>query len=146
MVIRRNCWKGRCTSSGFAQSISCLHSGLDTCFHKKFVFSGSRTCKQWKSKNIWPWPRQDLHFTKDRSLFIAYVGRGWGGKEFRGGIAENFGRIQREDYSNFLGKWRHIRHVGSDMWGGSRKSSKVIRRDYVSEVTLKGGSAKFHLV
>ena len=41
----------------------------------------------------------------------------------------------------------------SDMWGqtcggggGSRKSSKVIRRDYVSEVTLKGGSAKFHLV
>ena len=43
-----------------------------------------------------------FHFTKDRSLFIAYVGRG--GKEFRGGIAENFGRIQREDHSNFLGK------------------------------------------
>ena len=60
MVIRRNCCKGvRCTSSsGFAQSISCLrclfsttsvHSGSDACFHRKFAFSGTRTCKQWKS-------------------------------------------------------------------------------------------------
>ena len=30
--------------------------------------------------------------------------------------------------------------------GGSRKSSKVIRGDHFSEVTFKGGSAKFHLV
>ena len=30
--------------------------------------------------------------------------------------------------------------------GGSRKSSKVIRGDHSSEVTFKGGSAKFHLV
>ena len=38
--MKRNCWKVRCTSSGFARSISCfccsfstksLHSGLDTC-------------------------------------------------------------------------------------------------------------------
>ena len=47
-VIRRNCWKGRCTSSGFAQSISCLfsttslHSGLDTCFYTKFALT--ETC------------------------------------------------------------------------------------------------------
>ena len=40
MVMKGNCWKVRCTSSGFALSISCLcclfstkdlHSGLDTC-------------------------------------------------------------------------------------------------------------------
>ena len=72
---KKNCWKGRCTSPGFAQSISCFirclfsttsswHGGLDTCFHTKFAFSGSRTCKQWKSKNIWPWPREDLHYIK----------------------------------------------------------------------------------
>ena len=30
--------------------------------------------------------------------------------------------------------------------GGSRKSSNVIRGDHFSEVTFKGGSAKFHLV
>ena len=42
----------RCISSGFARSISCLFSttslyrSLDTCFHTKFAFSGSRTCKQ----------------------------------------------------------------------------------------------------
>ena len=27
-----------------------------------------------------------------------------GEEDFRGGIAENFGRIEREDHSNFLGK------------------------------------------
>ena len=63
----------KCTSSGFARSISCLcclfstkslHGCLDTCFHTKFVFSGSRTWKQGKSKNIWPWPREDLHYIK----------------------------------------------------------------------------------
>ena len=51
----------KCTSSGFARSISCLcclfstkslHGCLETCFHTKFVFSGSRTWKQGKSKNI----------------------------------------------------------------------------------------------
>ena len=48
------------------------------------------------------------------------------------GIAKNFGRIQREDQSNVLGKLRHGR--------GDRKlkSSKVIRGDYFSEVTFKG--------
>ena len=30
--------------------------------------------------------------------------------------------------------------------GGSQNSSKVIRGDHFSEVTFKGGSAKFHLV
>ena len=30
--------------------------------------------------------------------------------------------------------------------GGSRKSSNDIREDHFSEVTFKGGSAKFHLV
>ena len=48
-AIRRNCWKGRCTSSGFARSISCLcclfsttrlHRSLDTCFHTKFSSQG----------------------------------------------------------------------------------------------------------
>ena len=59
---KKGLWETRkCTSSGFARSISCLccsfstkslHSGLDTCFHIKFVFSGSRTWKPGKSKNI----------------------------------------------------------------------------------------------
>ena len=42
----------RCIQSGFARSISCLfsttsiHRSLETCFHTKFAFSGSRTCKK----------------------------------------------------------------------------------------------------
>ena len=47
--------------------------------------------------------------------------------------AENFGRIQRGDHSNLLGKGRY----GGG--GGSRKSSKVIRGDQFSEVTFKAG-------
>ena len=39
----------------------------------------------------------------------------------KAGIAENFGRIQ------------------SGEWGDREKSSKVIRGDHFSEVTLKGG-------
>ena len=59
---------------------------------------------------------------RHRSLFIA---RGGGGGGFfgeqkggsgvtenpKGGIAENFGRIQREDHSNLLGKMKLV-------WGG----------------------------
>ena len=57
----------------------------------------------------------------------------------KGGIAENFGRIQRGTTQIFL--------ENEDMGGGgSRKSSNVIREDHFSEVTFKGGSAKFHLV
>ena len=50
----------------------------------------------------------------------------------KGWITEIFGRIQRGDHSNLLGKWRH----GT---GESRKSSTVIRGDHFSEVTFKGG-------
>ena len=57
----------------------------------------------------------------------------------KGVINVNFGRIPRGDHSNLFGKWRHGR-------GGSRKSSNVIRGDHFSEVTFKGGSAKFHFV
>ena len=46
--------------SYFQPKVYIVH-GLDTCFHTKFAFSGSRTWKQWKSKNIWPWRREDLH-------------------------------------------------------------------------------------
>ena len=48
----------------------------------------------------------------------------------KGGITENFGRIQRGAVK-FAWKMK--------TWGGSRKSSKVIRGDHFSEVTLKGG-------
>ena len=49
----------------------------------------------------------------------------------------------------FRGGTTHIFLENEDMggWGGgSRKSSNVIREDHFSEVTFKGGSAKFHLV
>ena len=51
----------------------------------------------------------------------------------KGGIAENFGRIQRGDHSNLL---RKRRHSGG---GGSRNSSNGVRGDHYSEVTFKGG-------
>ena len=52
-----------------------------------------------------------------------------------GGIAKNFGRIQREDHSNLL--------ANEDMGGvGSQKSSIVIRGDHFSEVTFKRGIDK----
>ena len=78
-----------------------------------------------------------LNNLRDRSLFIS--GGEGGAKDFgggdymifrktrggsvvtenpKGGIAENFGRIQK---------------------GASRKSSNVIRGDHFSEVTFKGG-------
>ena len=50
----------------------------------------------------------------------------------KGGITENFGRIQRGDHSNLL-TWK------MKTWGASRKSSKVIGGDHFSEVTFKGG-------
>ena len=57
----------------------------------------------------------------------------------KGGITENFGRIQRRDHSNLLEKH-----------GGGGKIAKVIKRlirpDHLREVTFKGGSAKFHLI
>ena len=59
----------------------------------------------------------------------------------KGGIAENFGRVQRGDHSNLVGKWRH-----GGGGGGSRKSSKVIRGHHFSEVLKhsKGESVKFY--
>ena len=61
-----------------------------------------------------------VRFIRDRSLFIAGAGGGgfWGGSIFvgeqkkgsvvsenpKGGMAENFERIQTEDHSNLLGK------------------------------------------
>ena len=66
----------------------------------------------------------------------------------RGG-GRNLGEVSLKTLEESRGRTTQISLENedmSDMWGGSRKSSKVIRRDYVSEVTLKGGSAKFHLV
>ena len=58
----------------------------------------------------------------------------------KGGITENFGRIQRRDRSNLLEKHG----------GGGGEIAKVIKRlirpDHLREVTFKGGSAKFHLI
>ena len=56
----------------------------------------------------------------------------------KGGITENFGRIQKGDHSICL----ENEGMGGGA-GGSRKSSNVIRDDHFSEVTFKGGSAKF---
>ena len=50
----------------------------------------------------------------------------------KGGIAENFGRIQRGEPLKFA--WKMKTYGG----GGSRKSLKVIKGDLFSEVTLKG--------
>ena len=52
----------------------------------------------------------------------------------KGGIAENFGRIQR-------GATIQICLENEDIGegGGTRKSSTVIRGDHFSEVTSKGG-------
>ena len=57
--------------------------------------------------------RRNLTLVRNRSLFIAWRW-GAGAEDFRGdhllfgekkgGIAENFGRIQRGDHSNLLGK------------------------------------------
>ena len=102
-----------------------------------------RLCKFFPNCNI-----HGLHSLRDRSLFMARRGGGFGGgitwflgeqkggsvvtENPKGGINENFGRIQRGDHSNLLGKWRH----GG---GGSRESSNAIRGDHFSEVTFKGG-------
>ena len=51
-----------------------------------------------------------------------------------GGIAKNFGRIQREDHSNLL--------ANEDMGGGGGGISKVINCCYFSEVTFKRGIGK----
>ena len=79
-----------------------------------------------------------------------YLSPAWGGGGDLGEVSlktleESRGRttqisLENEDMSDMWGQ------TGGGGGGGSRKSSKVIRRDYVSEVTLKGGSAKFHLV
>ena len=53
-------------------------------------------------------------------------------KNPKGGIAENFGRIQRGEPLKFA--WKMKTYAG----GGSPKSSKVIKGDLFSEVTLKG--------
>ena len=49
----------------------------------------------------------------------------------KGEITENFGRIQGG--GEFAWKWTY------GEWGGSRKSSKVIRGDDLSDVSFKGG-------
>ena len=59
----------------------------------------------------------------------------------KGGVTENFGRIQKEATQICL--------ENEDMGGGggSRKLSNVIREGYFIELTFKcGGSAEFHLV
>ena len=54
------------------------------------------------------------------------------------GITENFGRIQRGDPSNLLGKLRH---------GGDRESHQKLLGGITSvKLPSKGESAKFHLV
>ena len=79
---------------------------------------------QCNKENISPWSPT----LGDRSLFIARGSGGYWGNHLifrttkgggsvvtenpKGGIAENFGRIQRGDHSNFLGKWRHGRGGG----------------------------------
>ena len=51
----------------------------------------------------------------------------------KGRITEDFGRIQRGDHSNLLGKCRHA-------WGGGAQTlSNVIRGDHFSEVPFKRG-------
>ena len=91
-------------------------------------------------------PEQTKEDIRDQTLFITGGVGGGGVTWFLGeqkggsvvtenpieGIAENFGRIQRGDHSNLLGKWRHGER-------GSQKSSKVIRGDHFSKVTFKGG-------
>ena len=63
-------------------------------------------------------------------------------KNLKGGITENFGRIQREDHSSLLGKWRH---AGGG--GGGRESHQTLLEGITSvKYHSKGGSAKFHLV
>ena len=59
----------------------------------------------------------------------------------KGGVTENFGRIQKEATQICL--------ENEDMagGGGARKLSNVIREGYFIELTFKwGGSAEFHLV
>ena len=62
----------------------------------------------------------------------------------KGGITENFGRIQRRDHSNLLEKYGGEKNMG----GGeiAKVIKRLIRPDHLSEVTFKGGSAKFHLI
>ena len=77
-----------------------------------------RLCKFLAKCNI-----HGLHSLRDRSLFMARRGGGFGGggitwflgeqkggsvvtENPKGGINENFGRIQSGDHSNLLGKWR----------------------------------------
>ena len=65
--MKRNCWKVRCTSSGFARSISCfcclfstksLQSGLDTCV-QNLLFQGHGPESSEKSKINGPDPDPD---------------------------------------------------------------------------------------
>ena len=57
----------------------------------------------------------------------------------KGGVTENFGRIQKEATQICL--------ENEDMGGESRKLSNVIREGHFIELTFKwGGSAEFHLV
>ena len=59
----------------------------------------------------------------------------------KGGVTENFGRIQKEATQICL--------ENEDMagGGGARKLSNVLREGYFIELTFKwGGSAEFHLV
>ena len=65
--MKRNCWKVRCTSSGFARSMSCfcylfstksLHSSLDTCV-QNLLSQGHETESNEKSKINEPDPDPD---------------------------------------------------------------------------------------
>ena len=53
----------------------------------------------------------------------------------KGGIAENFGRIQRREPLKFA--WKMKTYGGGG--GGAPKATKIIKGGFFSEVTLKGG-------
>ena len=110
-----------------------------------------KICHQCNKENISPWSPT----LGDRSLFIAWGSGGYWGNHLifrttKGGVSRNwepkrrdswcFGRIQRGDHSNFLGKWRHGR-------GGDRESHQMLLGRITSvKLHSKRESAKFHLV
>ena len=71
--MKRNCWKVRCTSSGFARSISCfcclfstksLHSGLHTCVQNLLSQGhGPESSEKSKINDPDPDPDPDPHWS-----------------------------------------------------------------------------------
>ena len=67
MVMKRNCWKVRCTLSGFARSISffcCLPNGLDTCVQNLLSQGhGPESSEKSKINDPDPDPDPDPHWS-----------------------------------------------------------------------------------